>query len=400
MPDFQRSMDSSDLVNNRAIVTSTMEFDDFLVNDTIENNQISNPFYSTLPGIGIYKDIPYRYDQSQNGFVDFDSWKLDLYTPVCTEDVPLVIFIHGGAFIGGNKENFFSSKSGLIRNILSSGKAVAIVNYRLMKNLKEENIGMSKSFGDVASAIRFLQRYSEDINIQRDNIVLLGASAGSGIAFKIGLDYQNSDTPEHLKVSGIKGIVGLSVQATYNFDSWDSLVFKDEYNKPYRPFTMNNIIENNGAFQKFFSIIYGLGDVVINNENNFDSNLFLDAFRMETNYKTEYDLLQFLDADDPLLYIRNNGKIKDPRYIWDPEVYFNVIVHHPYNALAWFEALENCGRNPNDQFAQGDVIIVGDNENLTGRMEDYHYPAKLTETEDAPVESILEFICRVTYSEE
>ena len=55
---------------------------------------------------------------------NFDIWLADSEKPT-----PLVIYIHGGGFIGGDKSKYFDSPD-LVR-FLEAGVSVAVINYRL-----------------------------------------------------------------------------------------------------------------------------------------------------------------------------------------------------------------------------------------------------------------------------
>ncbi|MDE0017616.1 MAG: hypothetical protein OXU51_15650 [Candidatus Poribacteria bacterium] len=68
-------------------------------------------------GITMHRDIAYVTDGHERQ-------KLDLYIPDEGENLPLIIWIHGGAWLGGNKRHYVPKAH------LKSGYAGASINYR------------------------------------------------------------------------------------------------------------------------------------------------------------------------------------------------------------------------------------------------------------------------------
>ena len=69
---------------------------------------------------------------------NFDIWLAKSEKPT-----PLVIYIHGGGFVGGDKSKYFDSPD-LVR-FLDAGVSVAVINYRFMT---EAPYGIMASFND------------------------------------------------------------------------------------------------------------------------------------------------------------------------------------------------------------------------------------------------------------
>src|SRR5258708_2011603 len=73
-----------------------------------------------LPGVVAHRDLQYG-DGSE-------AQKLDIYLPEKVDGpLPLVIYIHGGGWSGGDKK-FFPAQA-----LVSQGYAVASINYRFIK---------------------------------------------------------------------------------------------------------------------------------------------------------------------------------------------------------------------------------------------------------------------------
>ncbi|MFT4550082.1 MAG: arylformamidase [Verrucomicrobiales bacterium] len=105
-------------------------------------------------------DVP--YDEHKMTVLDF--WKADGDGPR-----PLLVYIHGGGWIGGDKKGGPNRKF-----FLEKGVSVAAVNYRLTGDAP-----LPAPVHDAARAIQFLRSKAEDWNIDKDRIVLTGGSAGA-----------------------------------------------------------------------------------------------------------------------------------------------------------------------------------------------------------------------------
>lgn len=133
-------------------------------------------------GTCIY-DIVYKDESKKN--------KLDLYLPsIKKKQYPLVIFIHGGGFLGSDKGRHLTG----ILNCLQDGYAVASVNYRL----NDEAI-YPAFVDDCVDAIRYLATHDK-YPIDKNKIVLWGETHGGVIASTIGIKYH---TLEEYKLAGV-----------------------------------------------------------------------------------------------------------------------------------------------------------------------------------------------------
>jgi acetyl esterase/lipase len=91
---------------------------------------------------------------------------------------PLVVFFHGGGFLGGDKK---SVPSWLVERSLAEGIAVASANYRLSTQAP-----YPAPMLDGARAIQFLRRSAAELGIDPEKIAACGNSAGGGIALWVG----------------------------------------------------------------------------------------------------------------------------------------------------------------------------------------------------------------------
>ncbi len=101
--------------------------------------------------------------------------KLNLYVPPSDKPLPLVIWIHGGAWMSGSKDN------GPFLPLLSQGFAVASINYRLSQHAK-----FPAQIHDCKAAVRWLKANAADHNIDAARIGVWGSSAGGHLVALLG----------------------------------------------------------------------------------------------------------------------------------------------------------------------------------------------------------------------
>jgi acetyl esterase/lipase len=104
---------------------------------------------------------------------------LDLYLPDEGDGpFPLIVFIHGGAFIGGDKRDF---QVAFFMNGIRRGYAVASLNHRFSNESK-----FPESVYDVKAAVRFLRANAARFCLDPKRFAASGASAGAYYAAMLG----------------------------------------------------------------------------------------------------------------------------------------------------------------------------------------------------------------------
>ena len=116
------------------------------------------------------KGVAYEPDGS-------DAHRLDLYFPEHRRDAPLVIFVHGGAFMYGKRGEVAAVGEALARQ----GMVVAIPSYRLFPEANA--LG---SMQDVAFAAAWVVAHARDYGVNTQGAFLAGHSAGAQIVAMIG----------------------------------------------------------------------------------------------------------------------------------------------------------------------------------------------------------------------
>lgn len=121
--------------------------------------------------------------------------KADIFLPSdYPENSPVVLLIHGGAWTLGKKEHMIQIQKMLFRNNIPTIN----MNYRLVS--KSKKITYREQLEDIDSMITKFNELAQKAELQPNNYILLGESAGGHLALLYG--YQNPDK--------VKKIISLS----------------------------------------------------------------------------------------------------------------------------------------------------------------------------------------------
>ena len=126
--------------------------------------------------------------------------KLDFWRAK-SENAPLVIFVHGGGWKRGDKNN--ATGGSKAPHYLAQGYAFASINYRLVPDATVE-----QQAADVAASVAYLRSNAQRLGIDANRIVLMGHSAGAHLSALVGTD------PQYLRgvgldVSALSGVIPL-----------------------------------------------------------------------------------------------------------------------------------------------------------------------------------------------
>jgi acetyl esterase/lipase len=115
--------------------------------------------------------------------------KMDVFLPLdYAQDVPIVLIVHGGAWTLGKKEHMIQ-----VQKMLFEHKIPSInMNYRLVS--KRKNITYKQQLEDIGAAIEKFNSLAEKAELQPNNYILLGESAGGHLALLYGYKH-----PEQIK---------------------------------------------------------------------------------------------------------------------------------------------------------------------------------------------------------
>src|SRR6202035_1050212 len=89
---------------------------------------------------------------------------------------PVVICIHGGSWIGGDKSSYYVR----VKTYLDAGISLATINYRLMKQANDEKVvpPVKAPLEDAARAVQFVRSKASAWNIDKKRVGATGGSAG------------------------------------------------------------------------------------------------------------------------------------------------------------------------------------------------------------------------------
>jgi acetyl esterase/lipase len=234
--------------------------------------------------------------------------KFDAFLPNSITPTGLVIFIHGGGFAGGKKEDIYGATGAAeIREYLNNNIAFVTINYRLLDSV--ETVGVTKCLNDSKRALQYIRSRAADFNIDKDRIVLTGVSAGAGTAQWLAFNNDMADTkstdPVLSQSTRVKAIAVKETQATYDLVRWTDDVFID-YGIPFA------LLKN--TYSKLIAQFYGLPNL-----NDFDS-------AANVANRDKVDMLDLLTADDPEFYVENvNQPVVVPTGL-------DLLYHHAFHA--------------------------------------------------------------------
>jgi acetyl esterase/lipase len=150
--------------------------------------------------VRVVRDIAYRQlEPGEDGRKGKD--ELDIYLPSDRSEFPVIVFVHGGAWVHGDKQR------GLYRNLALNwarkGIATVMVNYRLSPGVKHP-----QHIRDVARAFAWTYRHIAEYGGRPDQMFLAGHSAGGHLVSLLATD------ESYLKAVGldqraIKGVVSI-----------------------------------------------------------------------------------------------------------------------------------------------------------------------------------------------
>jgi len=146
-----------------------------------------------LPTHSVVKlDLPYVADAMLKGSVPGSAQTLDLYVPPGNGPFPLIVWIHGGAWKGGNKEQ---QGGDLAARWLPEGFAVASLDYRFVWDARFPGM-----FQDCLDAVAYLREHAAEYHLNPAKVGVMGASAGGHIAGVVvnaagSTAYRNNQTP-------------------------------------------------------------------------------------------------------------------------------------------------------------------------------------------------------------
>jgi acetyl esterase len=113
---------------------------------------------------------------------------LDFYQAKSEQPTPLIIYIHGGGFVAGNKN---SINQPMLKAGLDSGISFASLHYRFVDG---KDILFPVPQQDSARGLQFLRSKAKEWNIDPKRVACYGGSAGAGISMWLGFHEDLADS--------------------------------------------------------------------------------------------------------------------------------------------------------------------------------------------------------------
>lgn len=230
---------------------------------------------------------------------------LDLYLAKSDTATPLVLYIHGGGFQGGDK----SSLNPEARAFLDAGWSIAAINYRLTNTAPAP-----AAYLDCARALQFLRHHAKKWNLDPKLVASTGGSAGAGtsmwIAFHDDLADPKSDDPIARESTRLTCTVVSNGQSSYDPR------FAEKIGIPRPNF------ERHSFFLPFYDI-------------KRDE---IDTPEAHRRYE-EMAPITYLTKDDPPAMLTYS--FADEKVTKDSAL--NLVVHHPRFGIALKERMDELG---------------------------------------------------------
>lgn len=277
---------------------------------SLELEASSPPFEADSAG-DFYAEVEYD---------GFERTTLDLLLPAGDGPFPVVFYIHGGGFTGGDKDAAWEFRSEDAQRFLDEGVAFGSIGYRLLED--QDPDGVLKPLTDAQHGVQFARYYSKDLGIDPDALAVYGTSAGAGAALWLGthddLADPDADTRAWRESSRVTAVGALETQASYDLVRWETDVF-EEYG-----ITLG-LAAQFGLEQRLLDF-YAADDV---------DAIYTDPALQD--YRREVDMLDLMDSADAPFYVENRFEpVEFPLDV-------GVLFHHAYHAREVAEAADAAG---------------------------------------------------------
>ncbi len=222
------------------------------------------------------KDLPYGTHERQ---------VLDFYKADSDKPTPLIVNIHGGGWINGDKSN-----TGDVAKYLSKGISVASINYRYTWQAQLAGIEppVKAPLEDAARAIQFLRSKSSEWNIDKKRVAATGGSAGgfSGLWIALHDDMADPDSADPIARESTRILCAAVDKAQTSLDP-----------KQLRDWTPNS---------RYGGHAFGITDISKPNDPKLrDSrfNRFHDSREKILPWIKLYSPIELASSDDPPIYL-------------------------------------------------------------------------------------------------
>jgi len=189
-------------------------------------------------------DLDIAYGSHARNTLDFWRAKSDAPTPV-------VVYIHGGGFVTGDKSGI--RRDAFVHDCLAAGVSFAAINYRYLA----PDAPLQEVLRDCARGVQFIRSKAAEWNIDKARIAAYGGSAGAGtslwLAFHDDLADPESADPVRRESTRLTCVGSNQGQFSYDFLKWRDVFgadaierFGGRYRDP-RNYGLATVEEQNSA---------------------------------------------------------------------------------------------------------------------------------------------------------
>jgi acetyl esterase len=148
-----------------------------------------------------------RYGPHERNVLDFWAAKSDGPTPV-------VVYIHGGGFVSGDKGRIRTDR--IIQQCLDAGVSFAAINYRYLSGASP----LPDVLRDCARAIQFIRAQAEAWNVDKTKLAAYGSSAGAGTSLWLAFhdDLADPQSPDPVLRESTRLVCAGSMQGQFSYD--------------------------------------------------------------------------------------------------------------------------------------------------------------------------------------
>jgi hypothetical protein len=282
----------------------------------------------------------------------FERNKLDFWKAKSDKPAPVIVFIHGGGFTGGDKSKVRSDRT--LTDALAAGVNFAAINYRYRTTVPIQDV-----LRDCARAIQFIRSKAGEWNVDKARIASYGGSAGAGTSLWLAFhddfaDPQSSD-PVLRESSRLAAAGANATQFSYDVTKW-SAVLGSENGKYGEP-------------EETWPAFYGLKTV--------------EELRSLAGQKVcaDCDMCGLVTKDDPPVFLitdRPGGEITDR----------GALLHHPKHAKAVYDKCREIGVAVQATIPAFDIKpAAGEPQTMSAFLISHLMPKPQSESSPAPAGS-------------
>ncbi len=189
--------------------------------------------------------------------------KFDLLAPESDRPLPLVICIHGGGWISGDK----SDMDDIVSLFASNGYASASIDYRLAPLYP-----FPAPVIDCLEFVRYVKANAAKLNVDPDRIASMGNSAGGHLASMLGVLDRLPDEPSDISSGRVQAVIDLcgisdvnDPQVQHNPIAWSFLehLMEVPYEGNEEKFRIASPVSHVDKHTAPFLIIHGEEDDVV-----------------------------------------------------------------------------------------------------------------------------------------